>query len=225
MNVAVLIPYSDSDLRRPLLSLVQAHLRPAGWPLVVAGKGYPFNRSASINRAAVDASADELVDVYVVNDADTLVPLGQIEQAVALAEQEPGLVYCHRSYFRLTREQTQVFVALSEHGVAIDIRPTEDSLLAVAECEWHQRDAPSLGCMAIRRDCFERVGGFDERFSGWGYEDLAFRAACERLWPTRRVPGDLYHLWHGKRRQDDSPLEADPADVGRNLHLYEAEYA
>jgi GT2 family glycosyltransferase len=53
--------------------------------------------------------------------------------------------------------------------------------------------------IAVWRDDFERVNGFDERFVGWGYEDVDFQDRCERaglrvrsvLWRTAPV-----HQWH-----------------------------
>ncbi len=81
-------------------------------------------------------------------------------------------------------------------------------------------NAGSQGCSAVRRDLFLELGGLDERFSGWGYEDLEFNGRADEAGVTRRLPGELRHLWHGARREDDSPFDADPADVARNAALF-----
>lgn len=53
-------------------------------------------------------------------------------------------------------------------------------------------------CVAVRRDLWDRVGGFDEQFIGWGWEDVAavihFQAASAR--PLTRIGGTLWHLHH-----------------------------
>lgn len=51
-------------------------------------------------------------------------------------------------------------------------------------------------CFAIPRPGWDRLGGFDERFRGWGFEDMAFQSASVGLIGHERVEGDLFHLWH-----------------------------
>ena len=56
--------------------------------------------------------------------------------------------------------------------------------------------------MALDRDLFERLNGFDERFESWGLgEDSDLRDRAMRLRPKPRVKvlytrNDVYHLWH-----------------------------
>ena len=48
--------------------------------------------------------------------------------------------------------------------------------------------------MAIRRDAWY---GYDERFIGWGFEDVAFQISMTTLIGEQsRIEGNLYHLWH-----------------------------
>ncbi len=57
----------------------------------------------------------------------------------------------------------------------------------------------NAGCSmaAIPRSLWDEVGGYDERFVGWGYEDVALLAACWALaGPHAFVPAAAYHLWH-----------------------------
>lgn len=137
-------------------------------------------------------------DVIVFNDADTLVPPDSIRAAVELAQTVPGLVYGYTLYVRLDREGK-----------------VERELWA----------PPSMGSAAISRVCFEEVGGFDEAYEGWGYEDCDFAERCARLWKTRRVDGPAEHLWHGDRREDDSPEDSDPAQVDENLRRWKLRHA
>src|SRR5690606_19624942 len=53
--------------------------------------------------------------------------------------------------------------------------------------------APSV----VTRNLWETVGGFDERFGGWGHEDRAFLHGAELLFGgRRRVRGGQCVLWH-----------------------------
>jgi len=54
------------------------------------------------------------------------------------------------------------------------------------------------GVVILRSDAFERAGGMDETFAGWGGEDDALSTALVRTGSDCRIlsaePG--YHLWH-----------------------------
>jgi len=135
--------------------------------------------------------------ILVFNDADTVVPHEQIRKAVTLAREAPGLVYAYDLYLRLDRD---------------------------GRIERELYSPPSMGCAAISRECFEQVGGFDESYSGWGYEDVDFARRCQELWPIRRVTGEARHLWHGGRRNDDSPEDSDPEQVEANRARFRAAF-
>lgn len=69
-----------------------------------------------------------------------------------------------------------------------------------------------MGILAMRRHALEDVGGMDERFNGWGYEDTALRDLLTRAFgPTPKPNGALTTLWH--------PL-APRKNVGANRALY-----
>ncbi|MFK4998906.1 galactosyltransferase-related protein [Bacillus sp. N9] len=53
------------------------------------------------------------------------------------------------------------------------------------------------GINVVPRKHFETVGGFDERFVGWGGEDDAFAASLNTLCGyVKRLDATIYHLWH-----------------------------
>ncbi|MEN9559200.1 MAG: hypothetical protein RLZZ502_411 [Pseudomonadota bacterium] len=57
----------------------------------------------------------------------------------------------------------------------------------------------------IKRDAFQHLGAWDERFSGWGGEDDAFSYLIERArMPTIMLPGDAVHLYHPRNTPDSS---------------------
>jgi GT2 family glycosyltransferase len=143
--------------------------------------------------AEITAHEPDPATVLVFNDADSIIPHRQILEAVHQASVAPGLVYAYDLYLRL-----------DEAG------RVEQELFA----------PPSMGCAAISRDSFWEAGGFDQRFVGWGYEDVEFAQRCASRWPVRRVSGVLEHLWHGARNSDDSPADADPELVERNRLLW-----
>jgi hypothetical protein len=50
----------------------------------------------------------------------------------------------------------------------------------------------------LTRELWDAIGGFDESFVGWGFEDNAFACAAETFsgQPIRKLRGDVWHFWH-----------------------------
>jgi hypothetical protein len=211
MNVAVCIPWFDSGdpHRRAAFEAVRSFMAGSEWPLHVST--YATERATARNEAAYAALAAGH-DLLLLNDADTLCLGEHLEQAVAEAARAPGLVFAYDLYCRLTREATETLVA----------DPMGEWPL-VFERQYY--GPPSIGCVALSAETFLQTGGLDERFRGWGYEDLAFVDACQEVAPARRIPGPAFHLWHGDRPFNpfahgdtlvDAPADADPEQARVN---------
>ena len=208
----VIIPFAGDDpLRRRNLEIVRDFYADnfPDWKILVGGFGssLPFNRAESIN-AAIKWAGPTLKDAQpiVLNDADTLCTPEQVEAAVELATAEPVFVFAYTLYLRLGQKVT---------GECGNWRAVLE-----APAEWGMINAGSQGCSAVRRSVYLELGGLDERFDGWGYEDLEFNKRADEAGVSRRLPGELRHMWHGPRREDDSPYDADAADVARNAALF-----
>jgi hypothetical protein len=75
------------------------------------------------------------------------------------------------------------------------------------ETEWAEQSVDNTwsSCWAISRESWDAVGGFDERFVGWGAEDWMWMSACHALFGIVRAPGNSFHLWHGRDGEGDHP--------------------
>ena len=209
VSVSVLIPLrhgeSDPD-RLYALGLVLGYYRDnfPDWQLIIR-TSEPFARGRALNAAAGMARGS----VLVFQDADSLVPPRQLEDAVRLA-QGGLLAWAFTIYCRLSRASTRSVHSWEDLD---DVEPEQVAPM------------PSLGVAAIRGDVFQRVGGYDARFVEWGYEDSAFAVACERAGVEgTRVEGPLWHLWHPPAPGSDLSTEKSE-DAERNRLLYEREYA
>lgn len=161
----------------------------------------PFNRSVAVNEAARDAGDWK---VAVIADADSFCGTDQVIAAVNTAARTGLMTIAFTRFCYLSQEGSQRvmggFVGSWERLIHHKFRGGCSSMLAV------------------RRDLWDRVDGFDERFSGWGEEDVAFSIACQTYGPRRtdpgltkeqlrgafhRLPGDCWHLWHPTQENAD----------------------
>jgi hypothetical protein len=72
------------------------------------------------------------------------------------------------------------------------------------------RDVPGA-CVWVRRDFYERLGGHDERFEGWGGEDDDLLARMEANGRVTRFPDQTLHMYHPRPsmvRPDGRPYNA-----------------
>lgn len=160
-----------------------------GWEIVEGehGRGEgPFNRSAAINRAAAGSW-----DVAVILDSDTIVDLDPIDRAINEAHGTGHLVLPFTNRCMLSRRGTEQILAgrTGAWDRWVSARQTpKDAYIYIS------------GCQVVPRSLWDAVGGFDERFIGWGGEDDAFHAATIALTGhdarESRYPGNAWHLWH-----------------------------
>lgn len=174
-----------------------------GWPI---HEGHyddePFSLARASNLAAAQA---EPWDVAFYVGADFILDDGsQAEAAIWKALHTGQLVFAHDTLVQLEADETE---ALIEAG----------PVAAPSAAGIRHRNTFS-GALAIPRPLWQKVGGFDERFVGWGWDDISFWAACETLGGGfQRVAGTMYHLWHPRSRaeNEDSPEHPDNEVLGR----------
>src|SRR5699024_8181276 len=75
------------------------------------------------------------------------------------------------------------------------------------DIESHTRRYQGVGGFnVLRKKHFEAVGGFEERFRGWGGEDVAFYHAMNTLCGSaQRLKMNLFHLWHPPIKAKGNP--------------------
>lgn len=149
--------------------------------------GEPWSKGAAV-RAAVDEISPAGRDVLVIADADSYVTnpaiLADAVELVSVGRKQ--WVTPHRSVFRLKQAETERLYS----------DPTRRA--RVRQVVRTPYIGPiGGGITVLSAEAFERVGGIDERFEGWGGEDVAFGWMLETLvGPHTRLAGNLVHLWH-----------------------------
>jgi predicted glycosyltransferase involved in capsule biosynthesis len=191
-KASVIIPYRERDEWSALLlkDVLSFWGDVSKWEVIISDSSpdFPFNRSEARNTGAQIAENETLIFC----DADTYPgsPLDVVRAIEAVANGQRTWFGC-KTYFQLTEEFTRY---LLEGGMDFD--PETDT-------PWDKAmTSPPGGVTICGFDAFERVGGYDEHFEGWGYEDSAFQAAMTAMWGQRQFLGDVYHLWHPKVRSE-----------------------
>lgn len=150
----------------------------------------PFNRSAAVNQALAGDW-----EIAVIADADTWVPARQLGRAIETAKLTDRLVAAFNAVVEIDQPTTMNILA-GKTGL--------DGSFGATKVRTKDLETQS-SMLVITRDLWDRVGGMDTRFTGWGCEDNAFWHACRlHSGEPERIPGNAYHLWHepatGKHR-------------------------
>lgn len=205
-RVVVLVPRRAGDpVRDRAWAWVRASWETLGWP-IFEGHHNDGVWSAAVARNTAARLAGEW-DVAVVIDADiTMFDFEPVRQAVRIAAQSGTFVRPHQRCWMLDEPASDV---LLRTGVV----PTSGAELI---------RLPAVGgIVVIPRRLWDTVGGYDERFRGWGFEDTAIALACRSLGGERRIAGDIYHLWHEHSRDHD-PAKPEHQAARALFRRYEA---
>lgn len=186
LRTAICIPWRAGNYaREEALSFVREHYEEGGFSITLADANTQrFSRTAARNEAARKAGD---WDVAAFVDADCVLEIETLEHAFQQAWDEQQVILPHDHYYPLGRLGTTL--ALRETNIGAWHR-------SWIEQPFVDRKRPS-GVIVFPRMAWEIVGGYDERFTGWGFEDTAMLFALTGIaggWS--RASGVLWHLWH-----------------------------
>jgi len=196
MNVAACIPYRPEDSEREANSVrTRQQWEELGWPAYTGDhSGEPFSRARAINIAAAQA---EDADVLCICDVDFLFGGSQAVEAAEVAFRE----YAHVVPYSTMR----ILGPGATRQVRNGTDPGTVDVIESVSLTW-------VSAIVISRALFDRVKGFDERFVGYGEEDLAFVASTGTMGTKLRVNGIAYHLSHSEPVKDH-PLRGGNRDL------------
>ncbi|WP_336156650.1 galactosyltransferase-related protein [Amycolatopsis sp. VC5-11] len=105
----------------------------------------------------------------------------------------------------------QPWTLLFDRGVDLDQARTDEfvdtgAVRGLRDFPHQIFTSPCVGPIAFSRATFEKVGGFDERYEGWGYEDVDLWYRLQRDTPrtaAQNYPGTpLVQFWHPTEHHD-----------------------
>lgn len=105
------------------------------------------------------------------------------------------MVVAHTQWRSVTEESTLAVLAGADGPLEFD--------------EVREGGQSVSGVIVVPRRVWDAVGGFDEGFTEYGWEDVAFAHACSLVAPVRRVDGPCWHLRHPRSRFESSSSGAE----------------
>lgn len=180
MKAVILVPYRpDGGQRDRVWTNVRQNLSEFDIPIVTGdNQGSVFERAHARNIAAAEAGD---WDVALYCDADILVSR-QAAYSALMRSYLTGAYSVAYSYLRYMTEKGTQQRLTGEYPEF---------------CEWDEEVAHTWECaFTVRRDIFDEVKGFDERFRGYGGQVAAFFYAYATFGGRERMNGLAYHLHH-----------------------------
>lgn len=191
-HVVTLVPWRSGDKQRESnWKHVREHLEKLSYPIFTGDSDGDWNRAAAINAAALKAGQ---WDVAVIADADTFDDLPAVQKAVDAVKLHRGAIVPWAVRHKLSKEGTKEW--LSSRTVERSMLDAEDKT---------PKRLPVFnrgGTIVVHRETWNNAGGFDEGFTEWGFEDVAFRDVVATLGPGRlaEIAAECVHLWHPSAR-------------------------
>jgi len=193
MMISFIVPWNNSsdEYRSRSFNLIKDYVVSIPDSELVVGYDYDesMNRSRARNNAFLQANGEFLV----VLDADTYISKESIDEAVELVKSRNTWVVPYHYYYNLTQEFTDKIFDNKNISVCDD----EKSL------DYEHKLLSWAGALVLTREMYNDAGFYDERFMGWGWEDVAFRLKLDNtIGKHLRCGSHICHLWHPRGESD-----------------------
>lgn len=178
-NFSVMMPYRFTQSREPLqIAVTKWWQDNFGITPVQCDTSHEIFNLAAIRNKCVDESDNEIV---IITDADTIGQKQAITQAVDMVGATGNTCLPFTSYNVLSKQGTVNFLS----GKPIELQQNTSFSTAVS------------GLIVTTKATWDKHNGQDERFIGWGAEDVCWSIAYETLIGSlSRVKATVWTLHH-----------------------------
>jgi glycosyltransferase involved in cell wall biosynthesis len=164
MKVGIVIPWRSQPSRIPAFEAVIAWYKenlPDAKIYYADHPGPVWLPAATRNDGVRMAEADG-VDLVIMNDADTIPEINPLKEAIAAAYRDEMFHNPYTNYRMLEDRGTR------QHLV---------KKLPIEKCSFTPFDSACYGTVVFTPSAWWKIGGMDEKFKQWGYEDTAQQVA------------------------------------------------
>jgi hypothetical protein len=198
------VPYRDDKggWRHNNFDVVYTQLQTLGIEFIVGDSGdEPFSIARTWNRLA-DKAGDWDYLIRWAADFVLVDPLASLELALDRMDRpgRPGSVFVVLNDTSTTLDPAET---MALHNNTMLLSDPDRSRVHLGKFRNQTEDTGKLlfgGPSIITRELWDEVGGFDERFVGYGFEDTAFVHCAEVFFgPRERVAGHLLNMHHPRK--------------------------
>jgi hypothetical protein len=200
-GITLLVPFrSDGDRRSQTWEWLRMYWQ-AWLPEAEIVEGHdehvPFCKTAAVNSAFRRSGGD----VVVILDADCYIDSEVIldcARRIRSARRRGRRMWFipYRHFYRLTDQASLLVLSSAPEDPYRFASPPPPG-------DTEESSGQSVGhwfgalIQVMPREAFEAAGGMDERFAGWGGEDVSFMIAVDTLYAKHRTTrNQVLHLWH-----------------------------
>lgn len=201
-KISLLIPFSDNCrkcMRKKTLKWLIQYWRcqlPQAEIIIGECKSKVFCKGEALNNAAAKATGR----VLVILDADAYMDAKVIDRCAdrILEELDNHLWYVpYRHLYRLNKKISKSIIASDPCNPLIIPSPPPPEYLDDSGHKSTYGHRYGAMVMMFPREALEVLGCFDERFEGWGGEDVALLRALDTLYGKHKTTdNDVLHIWH-----------------------------
>jgi predicted glycosyltransferase involved in capsule biosynthesis len=176
--------------------------------VIVTNTDEPFNKAKALNQAVKQATGD----YFILADADIMFGTKLIDRIATFAQEYHWIIPWQTCY-ELSKEYSAKFYAdetfvLPKIITIKDLYPhtaiIKNHSFANRYVNTYEMDGAYIN--VISREAFEQIKGLDERFMGWGCEDLALGAVLNTLvGQPYRMDERIFHLYHDRTMGAGNP--------------------
>jgi predicted glycosyltransferase involved in capsule biosynthesis len=189
MNLSVIVPFCPDGGRRDQNYLWVVNRIKKLIPdceLIVPMQEYqPFSRSMTHNMAVKRATKDVLLFC----DADMVFDMDLIENGLEIVNSVPWVAPMNQKW--------DFGWQASNKLLSMEPNVNISSIGLPVHKKWGAERCRAGAMLMITKENYYKMGGFDERFNGWGYEDNAFMLTAQSIIGGYVETENIaYHLWH-----------------------------
>jgi predicted glycosyltransferase involved in capsule biosynthesis len=202
LKISLMIPFrTDYHERKKAFKWLLKywkHELPDAEIIIGHSRKHPFCKTEALNNAAAKAKGE----ILVVLDADTYMPGWIIDRCAdrILEEIREGKRLWYVPYRHLYRLNKRITKKILESNPKNPLRLPSPPPSKYLDDDCHKSGyGHRYGAMIMifPREALDILGCFDERFMGWGGEDIALLRALDTLYAKHKTTkNDVLHLWH-----------------------------